>query len=192
MQELDKIVDAAIEADAPHGDKFQITDDKTAGWALRKIKQMRDNHTRFIKACNERKETLLTAVAEIDDRIRKNQNELVFEEQRFIDMLDAFTATVPTEFIKRSKTQHSYKLPEGKIVRKLPKLVYKHDDELLLKSLKTHGMFEMIKAVESPKWAEIKADITSDGKYADPVTGEVLDLEGIETEWVDGRLEVEV
>lgn len=137
------------ECDAPQeifSDTFAITDDQTANWALGKIKAAREDTDRWqayyegqldkIKAANERAEVYFTA------------------------LLERYFATVPH---KASRTQESYQLPGGKLVRKLQQHIYERDDDALLEWAKV-SLPSVVKVKESLDWNELKNHLLSSKK----------------------------
>ncbi len=149
------------ECDAPQdifSDTFAITDDQTANWALSKIKAAREDTDRWyayyegqmdkIKAANERTEAYFSA------------------------LLERYFATVPH---KASRTQESYQLPAGKLVRKEQRPSYDRDDEALLEWAKV-SCPAAVKIKESIAWDDVKKRLIfqPSGEAVDAETGEFV------------------
>lgn len=139
-------------------DAFAITDDQTADWALGKIKAAREDTARWqayydgqmdkIKAANERTETYFSA------------------------LLERYFATVPH---KASKTQESYQLPGGKLVRKEQRPSYDRDEDALLEWAKV-SCPTAVKIKESIAWDDVKKRLSfqPSGEAVDAETGEYV------------------
>ena len=86
--------------------------------------------------------------------------------------LEQYFATVPR---KETKTQQSYKLPSGKLVRKAPRVTYKTDDQALVEWLKARGYTDYIKTTETPRWGDYKPKTqVVGGEVVDIDTGEIV------------------
>ena len=95
--------------------------------------------------------------------------------QRIIDnntaRLEAYFDTVPH---KKTKTQESYPLPSGKLVRKHRDPEYTRDDEELLSWLHENNGEKYIKIKESPDWAGLKKTLTVLGETVVDENGEII------------------
>lgn len=134
---------------------FTIQNDQQAEWALKKIAEIRkdaESWNTFYAAQMEK----VTKQAEAD-------------EAYFTGLLEAYFDGVPH---KAAKTQESYTLPSGKLVRKAQQPFFSRDDALLLPWAKANGLFRV---TESPDWVNIKKRVTINGTAAvDSETGEVI------------------
>ncbi|SHH06202.1 Bacteriophage Mu Gam like protein [Tepidibacter thalassicus DSM 15285] len=99
---------------------------------------------------------------------------------------------VKTVKMKETKTQKSYSLPSGKLILKKDKEDFKVDKEKVLENIKKlEGYKEYIKTKEDLAWGELKKNLTiADGKIINKVTGEVLEIEGLDVEVKPGKFEV--
>lgn len=136
-------------------DGFSVTDDGGAAWCLKKIREAREECDRMIMwyaAQTERAKAKLAAT-----------------EERMKAYLAEYAEMVP---MKETKTQWSYPVPGGKIVRKKATVKYEHDDAVLLQALKDAGRTEYVKTVTTEKvaWAELKKELAETGEVMDGVT----------------------
>lgn len=87
----------------------------------------------------------------------------------FMGLLESYFATVPH---KTTKTQESYTLPGGKLIRKAQAPAYIRNDAQLLPWAKENALH---KVTEVPDWASIKKRVTVNGTTAvDTETGEII------------------
>ena len=95
--------------------------------------------------------------------------------QRIIDnntaRLEVYFDTLPH---KVTKTQESYPLPSGKLVRKHQDPEFVRDDEELLSWLKDNNGEKFIKVKESPDWAGLKKTLTVLGETVVDENGEII------------------
>lgn len=134
---------------------FVIDNDEKAEWALHKIEQIRKNADKW-----------KTFYAE---QARKAQEKAEADESYFLAKLESYFAFVPH---KSTKTQESYSLPSGKLVKKVQQPSYNRDDAHLLPWAKENAL---CKVVESPDWASIKKRCLISGEnVVDIETGEII------------------
>ncbi len=178
LAELDQIMTMADEADAPaeQAEEFRITDDGAAGWALRKIRRAREDHAAYAAQCNARIAQLQAAIDKITERLNVSANSAARTEEFFRGKLAEYFDGLPEGAIKATKTLRKYKLPEGELVYKaLPPAMTCADDDRLLFWLRENRMYEKIKTVEKPMWADVKAElVASPAGAVYPETGEVV------------------
>ena len=76
---------------------------------------------------------------------------------------------------KRTKTQESYQLPGGKLVRKQQAPEYLRDEAALLPWLKQNAP-ELVKVTETPDWATLRKRliIAPDGETVATEDGEIV------------------
>lgn len=134
---------------------FVVDSDDKAEWALHKIEQIRKEADKW-----------KTFYA---DQARKAQEKAEADESYFLALLESYFAFVPH---KSTKTQESYSLPSGKLVRKVQQPAYNRDDAQLLPWAKENAL---CKVVESPDWANIKKRCLINGEdVMDIETGEII------------------
>ncbi len=141
-------------------ERFNITDDQKAEWALAKIREARADRDRWIEFYKDQIEKVK---AECDD----NTANLEF-------MLRGYFAERSAEgFTKSTKTQESYQLPGGKLVLKKQQPEFDHDDEILVPWLEKNAP-EFIKIEKSSKWGELKKTCEVYGDSVVNSDGEVI------------------
>ena len=95
--------------------------------------------------------------------------------QRIIDSnttrLEMYFDTLPH---KKTKTQESYQLPSGKLVRKHRDPDYTRDDEEVLSWLHENGGEKYIKTKESLDWAGLKKTLMVMGETVVDENGEII------------------
>lgn len=151
--------ETAIEGD------FVIDNDSKAEWALKKIKAAQDEHDRLIALADEEEERLKVKRARIDSKLETDTSYLKYLLSKYID----------TVTCKETKTQKSYQLLTGKVVRKYGGIDYKRDEEKLLAWTSLYKP-EFVKVKSSVDWAGLKKQLTAlDSGEVVTAEGEVLD-----------------
>lgn len=120
-------------------ERFVIDDDSKAEWALRRVKEAREQRDRMLAHLNHQRDAA-------NALCRRT-------EEQYSAELMAYFKTLP---VRKAKTQESYALPSGKLVLKHPGVEYKRDEAALVEWLKGNGMVEMVKTVYEPRWGELK------------------------------------
>lgn len=140
-------------------ERWIIKDDKSAEWALKKIREAQEDTARW--------NTYYAAQMEAIER--QNADTVAY----FTALLEAWFKTVPH---KATKTQESYQLPGGKLVRKAQQPTYERDADALLTWAKS-SFPEAVKVKEEASWEAIKKRITAvngAGQAIDRETGELI------------------
>ena len=151
-------------------EQFQITDDKLAEWALKKVLEARKERDR------------LTALVEVERAVLDRKQERInkrFEKgiAYFLSLLGEYFQTVEH---KKTKTQESYQLLSGKLVFKKPKMEYTPDNDKLLEWAKANAP-EYVNTKESVAWGELKKKLEICGESAVFTdTGEIIDCVVVE------------
>lgn len=146
-------------------EKFKVTDESSANWALRKIAQMEKQ----IEANNE----LAVAEEEKIEAWRKSVNDTA---QNSIDFFQSYLAEYAMSLKKENPKFKTLKLPNGQLSFRKQQPKWDLDDEKVLKTLKETGNDDLIKVTEKPKIAEIKKAFKAHGtKAINPETGEVVE-----------------
>lgn len=161
-QSLQEFLDKQEEVER---ESFVIQDDSSANWALRKIKQ----------AKQQKEDNNALAIAEIEkiNAWNKLENEKV---QQDIDYFQGLLAAYALKKREENPKFKSQKLPNGRIRFKKQQPNYVYDDDTLLESLKNSGRTDLIKVKETPDKASIKkAFVAQEGSLIDPDTGEFID-----------------
>ena len=161
-------------------ESFQVTDDSSANWALRKIKHFMD----------QQKENNALAEAEIE----KIEAWATAENGHIQQNIDYFQSLLATYALKKRDEDpkfKSQKLPYGRIkfVKQQPKFNY--NDDQLIESLKKAERTDLIKVKETPDKAAVKKlFVVHEDKLINPETGEVV--EGVQIEHREDAFKVEV
>lgn len=151
---------------------FQVTDDKSADWTLKKIAEAKQELDRLEEIANAQ-------IAEISAKIER-EREIYEGKTRFLkSCLHGYFLTVPH---KETKTKESYKLLSGSLEMKKETQKIIHDDDTLLEYCKANGLQEYIKVKESVAWGDLKKQlfIAEDGTVVNKETGDVVDCLGVE------------
>ena len=144
---------------------FVIDTDAKAAWALQKIKEARADRDRWVKW--------------YEDKIAEIKAQTDFNTMNLERMLAEYFATVPH---RKTKTQESYALPEGKLVMKTQNPEFKRDDKAVIAWLKDNKP-EFVKVKEELDWDGLKAVTGIFGNSVVDENGEIVPgIEVIERE----------
>jgi len=172
---LDSIDDLVLPGDVDPGEeqqsqRWRITDDGCADWALKKIKLEKDEHDRIVALAQQEIARLTDQIAKADRRYEQNTSFLT-------SMLAEFFETVPH---KKTKTgTESYRLLNGQLVKKPAGIKLQPDDAKLVEWLRAAGREDLIKVETKAMWGELKKQLEMVGTVAMmPDTGEII--EGID------------
>lgn len=147
---------------------FVIDSDEKAEWALKKIKEAEDEHDRLM-ALIEQEQASLNERRETFDRALERETDF---------LKSALNTYMRTVKCKATKTQESYQLLTGKLVRKMPSVDFNVDSEALVNWLRVNGRDNLVQVVEKPRWSDLKkllkADIES-GSAVIESTGELVE-----------------
>lgn len=151
---------------------FVIDSDEKADWALRKISEDQQEFER-IKAIAE------SQIMELQMRIAQEQAKVESKTSFLKGCLRSYFETVPH---KSTKTQESYRLLSGSLVKKVAtQKIVRPDDEDLIKYLRDSGQDCMIRVEEKPAWADLKKNLQIiDGNVVDMSTGAIMDILKVE------------
>lgn len=139
------------ERDAP----FVIDSMGKAEWAMEKIKEERQRLNLYITAAEERIEELQR---QMDEQERKTARRT----ENLLNALSVYFETLP---VKKSKTQQSFELPAGKMVKKYARLDFTHDDKALVKWAEENAP-EYLKRDVKIEWGELKKHLSAAGSVA--------------------------
>lgn len=144
---------------------FVIDSDQKADWALQKLANEKAEYERIEKLAK-------LQIESIKEKLDKSKKTYDSSKKFFTDRLQEYFDTVDH---KKTKTQESYKLLSGSLVKKFSKQKINHDDKALLNYLKSKELNEFIKVEESVKWSELKKTLEMRTQvYDDPETGEII------------------
>ena len=140
-------------------DGFHVTDDKAAEWCMKKIKKIEADRAMW-KAHYE---------AQMEKVNKAADDDVAY----FTAKLEEYFATVPH---KATKTQESYSLPGGKLIRKKQQPKFETDDETLVPWLAENQMYDLVKIKRSADWAGLKKLVTvsPDGASVMTKDGEII------------------
>lgn len=153
--------------------EFIIDNAEKAMWGLNKIKELRAERDFYVDACKIEIDRLKNEIQKAEDKCDRNTNWFIFKLNEYLDRDD-----VPS---KTTKTQKALKLPNGSIVRKLPKIEIVDKYGNVGAKLKTNEDLissisdEYKKVTTEVNWGELKKHlIVSDGIVMTD-EGEVID-----------------
>ena len=140
-------------------EEFTVTDDAAAEWCMKKIKEAEADRAMW-KAHYE---------AQME-KVNKAADESI---AYFTAKLEEYFANVPH---KATKTQESYTLPGGKLIRKKQQPKFETDDEALVPWLEENFMGQLVKVKKSADWAALKkvVSVTPDGEHVATDEGEII------------------
>ena len=140
-------------------EEFTVTDDGAAEWCMKKIKEAEANKEMWRKHYEAQME-----------KVNKAADESI---AYFTAKLEEYFANVPH---KATKTQESYSLPGGKLIRKKQQPKFETDDEALVPWLEENFMGQLVKVKKSADWAALKkiCSVTPDGAHVATDDGEII------------------
>lgn len=149
---------------------FVIDNDKKAEWALKEIKAAQAEHDRLERL-------IADSMAELDEKRKENDKQL---ERNTSFLKWALAEYMESVTCKETKTQKTYQLLTGKLVKKNPTLDYVRDDDTLL-AWCNDNMPDAIKIKTSVDWQNLKPLLTvTDGGTVCTAAGEIV--EGVSVE----------
>jgi hypothetical protein len=140
-------------------EEFTVTDDAAAQWCMKKIKEAEADRAMWKAHYDAQMEKVNKAA---DDSVAY-----------FTAKLEEYFANVPH---KATKTQESYSLPGGKLIRKKQQPKFETDDEALVPWLEENFMGQLVKVKKSADWAALKkvVTVTPDGEHVATDEGEII------------------
>ena len=138
-------------------DAFVIDTDDKANWAIRKIKEARADRDAWVKW--------------YEDKIAEIKAQTDFNTMNLERMLADYFVTLPH---KKTKTQESYPLKDGKLILKTQNPEYKRDDKAVIAWLKENNGVQFIKTKEELDWAGLKATTGVVGNTVVNEDGEII------------------
>ena len=150
MEAMDEIIDTGV---------FTVKDDSTAQWCMKKIREAEADRAMW--------------KAHYDAQMEKVNEAADESVAYFTAKLEAYFEQVPH---KATKTQESYTLPGGKLIRKQQQPKYSTDDETLVPWLEENFMGQLVKVKKSADWAGLKKvlNLTPDGAHMATDEGEIV------------------
>lgn len=146
-------------------ERFRITTDDQADWALRKIAQVRRKEAEAAELARVQIERINTWLAGEREKAQRTEN-------FFSGLLVAYYGP---KHEKDPKTK-TYKLPAGAVQFRAQQPEFARDDATLLGWLKERKMTDLIEVKESPKWGDLKKQcvVATGGQVVFKDTGEVV------------------
>lgn len=173
---LDELDDMTLpgyceDPDAP-APVWRIADDGCADWALKKIKAEKDELDRLTELGK-------AEIARITEKLERAQRRYNQNTDFLTSKLAEYFGTVEHK-VSKSGTE-SYRLLNGQLTMKPAGISPKPQNEQLVKWLKDNGYTDYVKVEESPRWGDLKKQLTFVGTVATIAdTGELVD--GIDIE----------
>lgn len=150
---------------------WRIADDGCADWAVSKIAAERAELDRIKALAKEQIDRIKMKVEAAEKRCEKGTAFLTSKLAQYFETVEH----------KKTKTQHTYRLLSGRLVKKLGGTALKQDEQKLLEYLKASGQTELIKTEESPRWGDFKKHLQVEGgQVIDTTTGEIVECVSIE------------
>lgn len=147
--------------------RWSITDDGCADWALKKIKAEKDELDRITSLAEQE-------IARLKEKVEKAQRRYEQNTTFLTSMLEQFFDTVEH---KKTKTgTETYRLLNGQLVRKPGSFKPEPDHEKLVAWLRENGHEDLVKVEESARWGDLKKKLSFVGTVATiEETGEVVE-----------------
>jgi len=165
MAELENVLLEAFEEpqQPEERERFRLTDENMANWALRKVAKARAEYEEAAKVAE-------AEIKRIDDWLNGRKRDLEHAEEFFTGLLTAYYLPQHMEDPQRK----TFKLPAGAFQVRQQQPEYQRDDAALVRWLEEHVMPDYLELVKKPKWGELKKIIETKGGVA-TVAGEVVD-----------------
>ena len=160
------------EAQAVFYEGFIIDSDSKAEWALKVIREAREDCDRMVDWYKQ--------------KTKEVKEETEFRTMNLERQLMDYFATVPH---KKTKTQESYSLPGGKLVMKKQQPEFKRDDATVIDWLKQNGG-KFVKVKEELDWSGLKETVAAFEGHVITEDGEIVP--GIEVVERENKFVVEV
>lgn len=184
MEDLFLEFESEHETTETASNQFVIDNDQKAEWAMRKIRETKQETNRLVSLCQDQIAFYKNKLDKITQDGASRIGNLEYMLRTYFD------ASEHLHSISKSG-RHTYKLASGKMVLKPQQPEYKHDDAILLGWLKENGLNDYVQIKEAPKWADIKKSCTvCDGQIVFSDTGEIVP--GVSVENRDPVFVVEV
>ena len=126
-------------------EQFEITDDNTAEWAIQKVLEAKAEKERLLSLVEEARKELDLKQERIENRYESDTGFLLSKLNSYLDTVKC----------KKTKTQESYQLLSGKLVRKFAKQKLVPDKAALLEWCKQNAP-DCVKHTEEAMWSEVK------------------------------------
>lgn len=148
--------------------RFVIDNDELAEWALKKIKEAEEEHDRLMALVAKERVALDAKADKLDQALERDTAFLKF----------ALSDYMRTVKCKATKTQESYQLLTGKLIRKKASVDYNVNNDALVGWLRENKHDDLVSVTVKPRWGDIKKLLVADPESGAVVigeTGEVID-----------------
>ena len=145
---------------------FCIDSPEKADWAIRKIKEDKQRHDVYVSTCENE-------IAFLQEKIKKADEKLEMDTAYLEEQLNQFLDVLPA---KETKTQLSFELPNGKMVRKKATQTFEKTEELLGYCEETAPEYVKEKITKTVDWVALKKNlIVENGAVVNKETGEIVE-----------------
>lgn len=162
------VFDPDAEQDSGEPRRFVIDSDEKAEWAVKKIREAEEEHDRLAALIEQERAALDEKKAKFDAALERDT--------AFLKA--ALSDYMRTVKCKATKTQESYQLLSGKLIRKRAGVDFSVDSEALAGWLRESGREDLLSVTVKPMWGEIKKRLAADpesGAVVIAETGEVVE-----------------
>ena len=166
MAELENVLLEAFEEpqQPEERERFRLTDENMANWALRKVAKARAEYEEAAKVAE-------AEVRRIDDWLNSRKRDLERTEEFFGGLLAGYYLPQHME----NPRQKTFKLPAGQVQIRAQQPDYVRDEAKLIAWLKGNDMAGYVEIVEKLRWGDLKKQLKQLGDKMLSPDGEVVD-----------------
>jgi len=166
MAELENVLLEAFEEpqQPEERERFRLTDENMANWALRKVAKARAEYEEAAKVAE-------AEIKRIDDWLNGRKRDLEHAEEFFGGLLTAYY--LPQHM--QNPRQKTFKLPAGQVQIRAQQPDYVRDEARLIAWLKGNDMAGYVEIVEKLRWGDLKKQLKQLGDKMLSPDGEVVD-----------------
>jgi len=166
MAELENVLLEAFEEpqQSEERERFRLTDENMANWALRKVAKARAEYEKAAKVAE-------AEVKRIDDWLNSRKRDLERTEEFFGGLLTEYYLPQHME----NPRQKTFKLPAGQVQIRAQQPDYVRDEAKLIAWLKGNDMAGYVEIVEKVRWGDLKKQLKQLGDKMLSPDGEVVD-----------------
>lgn len=166
MAELENVLLEAFEEpqQSEERERFRLTDENMANWALRKVAKARAEYEEAAKVAE-------AEVKRIDDWLNSRKRDLERTEEFFGGLLTGYYLPQHME----NPRQKTFKLPAGQVQIRAQQPDYVRDEAKLIAWLKGNDMAGYVEIVEKLRWGDLKKQLKQLGDKMLSPDGEVVD-----------------
>lgn len=160
---------------------FVIKDDNQAEWALKKIAAARSDRDRLLSLIEDEENILALKKQKVNEQCEKDTAYFEGLLMKYFNMIEP----------KRTKTQATYKLLSGKLVRKFGTCKATYKDSELIQYFEDTDQQKYIKTEKKPDWAGFKKSLTITPSGVVTEDGELIDCITVEQQPDTFKVEVD-